>query len=75
MRKPGFTVEDIYGRNFDANHLSISWDSSYNKAYVISFICSGSLEIMPASMIKEIRFSKEGPSYCSECGNPIPERG
>jgi len=76
MQRPGFTVEDIYGKNFDANHLSIAWDSSkYYKAYVISFICSGALEIIPANLIKEIRFSKEGPSYCNECDNPIPQRG
>ena len=74
MKRPGFTVEDVIGRNFDANHLTICWDSTFGE-YGIFFICSGALEMIPANQIKEIRFSKEGPTYCNECDNPIPERG
>jgi len=74
MLRPGFTVEDVIGRNFDANHLKISWDHDHH-GWIVSFICSGTLERIPTDGIKEIRFSKEGPSYCNECDNLIPQRG
>lgn len=70
MKRPGFTVETNVGVNFDANHLSICWDCGW----VVSFICSGILERIPADGIKEIRFVQEGPDYCSECDGKILER-
>lgn len=73
MKRPGFTVEDVIGRNFDANHLMICWDRDHH-GWVVSFICSGTLERIPIGGIKEIRFSKDGSTYCNECDNPIPER-
>lgn len=72
MGRPGFTVEKDGGINYDANHLTICWD---HNQWVISFICSGTLERIPAVLIKEIRFSKDGQSFCNECDGRIPERG
>ena len=71
MKRPGFTVETTGGINYDANHLMIC---VHDGEWVVTLICSGGLTMVPADRIKEIRFSKEGPTYCNECDNPLMER-
>ncbi len=70
VNRPGFTVEDKRGRNFDANHISYSWHGGW----VVSFICSGVMEILPVDEIQAIRFSKDEAYYCNECDGPVPTR-
>jgi len=71
MKRPGLTVETTDGKSFDANHLAICWDHGWS----ISFICSGCLTNIPVELIKEVEFTKEGPTYCNECDGPVPTRG
>ena len=74
MKRPAFTVETNTGSNYDANHLMICWAHDHSR-WIITFVCSGILITVPAEMIKEIRFSKEGAAYCNECDGPVPVRG
>ena len=71
MDRPGFTVEVDGGINYDANHLTICWSKG---RWIVSFICSGVLENVSINLIKEIRFSKKGVTYCNECDGQIPTR-
>lgn len=71
--RPQFTIERKDGVNFDANHIFYSWKPE--KGWFIFFICSGSIEEIPAHEIKEIRFLPFGAHYCGECDGTIPNRG
>ncbi len=70
---PGFTVLLEDGNAFDANHLQYAW---MNRAgWVVTFVCSGAVRTATPDQIKEIKFHKEGLSYCGDCDGPIPDRG
>lgn len=73
MNRPGFTVETVEGSCYDANNLRYSWQKRF-AGYGLSFTCSGNEMSFAVLEIKEIRFIKNGPTYCNECDGPIPNR-
>ena len=71
MNRPQFTVETIEGTNYDANHLRYSWNVT--AGWIISFICSGGELEFNIDRIKNVRFKKEGATWCNECDGSLPE--
>ncbi len=80
MKRPQFTVSVLRSApgdrlnqrtiviSYDANNIQYAKNSA-NTGFVVSFISSGGLVVVPEEQILEIKFnaSSSGAAYCGQC--------
>lgn len=72
MKRMSMQVTTKSGIAYDANHLSIEKCFIDGKVYSqLSFLCSGQRTTLMADTVKEISFSVDNATWCSECDNSI----
>ena len=68
MLRPSFTVELTNGKLLDANHLAITLRDGKP---VVSFECSGSIEIYKPEEIIGVSFGPPNACWCPWCDSRI----
>jgi len=72
MKRMSITVTTRNDIKYDANHLSIEKQIVDGKVYSqLSFLCSGQRTTLMADAVKEISFSVDNATWCSECDSSI----
>jgi len=65
MNRPHFTIELADGRRCDANHIAVVRGEDGN--YMVSFECSGQIQVVDPQTIKHVAYSPSGATWCPFC--------
>lgn len=73
MIRASFTITTTDGRNYDANHLAVTTKALGEEGAIsmLSFVCSGVQECIPATDVAGLAFHPVGAQHCSECDGPL----
>ena len=71
MTRPSFTIVDQREVSYDGNHLAFVTEDGTGK-WLLSFVCSGHLHVMPASEVKAIKYKLDDAHWCGVCEQPLP---